>query len=435
MGCVLRCALLVLLCAPVAAEPAEERPEEAPPVAAEPAEERAEERPPPSWTRRALVPDEVTWASEEEVAFPLVLANKENSTLARLTAELEAHGAALRADLHKHGALLLRGFPVAEPADFEAVLLALGLELSSVYKPADATRTQLTQFTFTAADTAGFHTIAPHHEQAYSTRRPGTISFFCHTPPRDGGETPLLRTSGVLDEVSAATLERLRSTRARHRRTYASRQSAGGGRLTLRARLLRGATDWLVKRARLPLEPQSHYPPWQQVFQTEDRAEAAAWAAERRLNLTWDGPEPAARAQFASSVPHIVRHPATGDRRLVWQIHQWSYAAWQLSQRLLESRVPGRLSPVPFAPRARLANGISRLLGVRYVNTFAGGEAVEPALAEELVRAAWRHSTIFRWRRGDVLVIDNVNAMHGRLPTRDPLRRVLASLADVYDVR
>lgn len=389
----------------------------------------------PVWARRALREAELS-VKVNEPMFPLVLSNegaagvKPTTSLKVLLDDLVRHRTTLRADLASHGALLLRGFPIYEPNDFESVLLALGLSLADQYKPADARRTLLTNYTFTAADTAGYHFIPPHHEQAYSTFRPGVISFFCHTPPEQGGETPIFRTSNTLDELSPAFAARLRNTRVEHQRVYANQQDGASGKLNFRERLMRGMIDLLVKWLGLPLPPRTHHPPWQDVFQTAERSEAEAFAASLHLNLTFD--EKTSAAHYRASVPSVVSHPVTGDERLVWQVPQWSYASLRISHGLLDRDVPGRLSRIPFSWRACLANCVVRVLNLNYQISYANGECIEPGLAETLVELATRHGTYFHWLRGDVLVIDNVNAMHARMPCTDPHRRILTAISDFY---
>jgi alpha-ketoglutarate-dependent taurine dioxygenase len=43
-------------------------------------------------------------------------------------------------------------------------------------------------------------------------------------------------------------------------------------------------------------------------------------------------------------------------------------------------------------------------------------------------------ATVFRWQRGDVIIIDNIRAAHGRLNVSGP-RRILTALGDMYDVK
>jgi len=54
--------------------------------------------------------------------------------------------------------------------------------------------------------------------------------------------------------------------------------------------------------------------------------------------------------------------------------------------------------------------------------------------AERGVDAIWEKAVVFPWVKGDVLILDNVSAMHGRMPCTDGSRRILTAIADPYTV-
>ena len=132
------------------------------------------------WTRRGLAADELS-APQFDPMFPTVISSSGSDSDGGISADdlvaaVAENKALLREDLHAHGAILFRGFDIRGAPDFERVLRALDLDLLSTYKPADAKRTNVTDYVFTAADAPGYHIIPPHHEQAYSTNRPGVAS-------------------------------------------------------------------------------------------------------------------------------------------------------------------------------------------------------------------------------------------------------------------
>ena len=55
-----------------------------------------------------------------------------------------------------------------------------------------------------------------------------------------------------------------------------------------------------------------------------------------------------------------------------------------------------------------------------------------------LIDAAWANSDLFRWRQGDLLVLDNIRMGHGRLNVDNRQqaqpRRIAVAMADGYDV-
>ena len=51
-------------------------------------------------------------------------------------------------------------------------------------------------------------------------------------------------------------------------------------------------------------------------------------------------------------------------------------------------------------------------------------------------QATWRHAVVFHWRAGDVLILDNVDVMHARMPSYSPpgKRVILTALANPYTI-
>merc|ERR1719375_2365542 len=281
--------------------------------------------------------------------FPVVFANETANTsltFDEVVHSIEANREILRKQLDTHGALLFRGYDVNEPTDFERILRALGLALKNVYRPADARRSMVSEYVFTSADSPGYHIIPPHHEQTYSTFRPGVIAFFAKRPPTDThGETPLFRTASILNELPSDIVHKLWRKGVEHKRLYSSSsgsskpsepaESSESSFQSMRKKII----NFAVEQLRLPLPPTSaHQPPWQQVFQTSNKSEVLEFSARLGLNISWS--EQTDDAAYSAKVPNVVLHPSTGEPRLVWQAHQWSDSALKLNQKLLEERLP-----------------------------------------------------------------------------------------------
>lgn len=389
--------------------------------------------------------------------------------------------AQIRRDVLEIGGVLLRGFDVAGPADFERVLLRLGYDLLDDYTPADVRRNAVggCRFVFTASESPYCHWIGPHHEQSYSRRRPGIIGFYCAQPaaPGCGGETPIFQTRDCLAALDEPTRAQLRVP-VKHGRWYEHQDGRGPLRLFERngARRFfqrRGAQifDFLSTWLHLPLPNLRHHPPWQQVFHTEDEAEAEARVAARAHDLRWSmewkswAPTFRKHMAFASEVPIAVRHPVTGDERMTFAAAAFSHATNISTYREYERRVAHRgalrlwiklpwrehhswltVLKVPFAVRAFVADKVYRLwLGLAHGNwaackpSWRWGEQQHvdgnpTPFREAPYVGMWEHSKFVAWRRGDVMILDNVNAMHARAACQDPRRLVLTAIGDAYEV-
>jgi hypothetical protein len=77
-----------------------------------------------------------------------------------------------------------------------------------------------------------------------------------------------------------------------------------------------------------------------------------------------------------------------------------------------------------------------RLFGRQYRQVDSEGGSLGDEDARTITDAVWRHSVLFRWQEGDVLLLDNVNAMHARMPSYSaPGERViLTALANPFTI-
>jgi hypothetical protein len=60
---------------------------------------------------------------------------------------------------------------------------------------------------------------------------------------------------------------------------------------------------------------------------------------------------------------------------------------------------------------------------------YGDGTPIPPDEMAEIRRATWDHSVLFRWKKGDILVLDNILTGHGRMNVEGP-RKILTSFAD-----
>jgi hypothetical protein len=65
-------------------------------------------------------------------------------------------------------------------------------------------------------------------------------------------------------------------------------------------------------------------------------------------------------------------------------------------------------------------------------NTYYGdGSVIEPEVLEHLRQAYQKQMVSFTWEKGDVLMLDNMLAIHARTPFEPP-RKILVGMAEPY---
>ena len=105
-----------------------------------------------------------------------------------------------------------------------------------------------------------------------------------------------------------------------------------------------------------------------------------------------------------------------------------SHSLW----RVLWSRAQTDCDGVPFSAADSRQIIEARVLA----RTELAGHAGRTLTFRRRAQATWRHAVVFHWRAGDVLILDNVDVMHARMPSYSPPgeRVILTALANPYTI-
>ena len=279
---------------------------------------------------------------------------------------------ALVGELHRHGALLFRGFSVEGARAFQEIVRIFAPSLLG-YEGGDSPREIVTDRVYTSTSYPAAAPILLHNEMSYSREYPSLIAFYCEIPPAVGGATPLADCRQVLRSLPPELVDRFRRKRLR----YVQNLHAGVG---------------LGKS-------------WRDTFETDDREQVEAILRRRGAELQWkaDG-----SLRVAEVVDPIVTHPASGEQVFFSQAHLWHVSSLD--------------------PRTRAA--LQKLVSeddLYHACTFGDGSPIGEDDLGEIRRALDAATIELAWRKHDVLVLDNVLIAHGRRPFQGP-RRVLVAM-------
>jgi alpha-ketoglutarate-dependent taurine dioxygenase len=306
----------------------------------------------------------------------------------------------LSGQLREHGAVLLRGFAVGAPIEFEQVAQAIEPKLQNDYlgtSPRDA----LTEYVFSASELPPYYPIPQHCEMTFLRAPPRRLFFCCLVAPQGvGGETPLCDFRKVAAQLDPGVKEKFVRGGIRIVRNY---EGPGGGKRDL----------WKLKR-------------WDEMFLTTDKAKIEEKCAAQDFEVKW---QPGGRLRLISEQEALRTHPETGTE--AWfnhvQVFHQSSAASELR------RVHGRqkdLRSLALAGLARVVTAVRRRVtdpeALPMHCTHRDGSEIDEAALEHVREVIWRNMVAFRWQAGDVLAIDNFSMSHGRLPYRGPRQVVVA---------
>lgn len=271
------------------------------------------------------------------------------------------------------GGVLLRGFDVPSVAGFQAFASDYGHPLLN-YEFASTPRSAVSSGVYTSTEYPAHQHIPLHNEQAYTREWPMKIWFHCVTAPASGGETPIADSRAIYRGMPPA----------------------------LRQRFAEGLCYVRNYSADFDLT-------WQQVFQTESRAEVEAYCRRSAIECEWkdDG-----ELRTLQRCQGVERHPATGE--MVWFNQAHLFHASNLQAEVRES--------------------LEDMLGADNLPRnvcFADGSPIPDGMLDEVRAVLAANTVIFPWRSGDILMLDNMLVAHARTPFSGP-RKVVVAMAQPH---
>ena len=286
--------------------------------------------------------------------------------LARRHAEIELTLAAV-------GGVLFRGFEVPSVQAFQAFAAAFGHPLLS-YDFGSTPRSEVGGGVYTSTEYPAHQHIPLHNEQAYTREWPMKIWFHCVTAAPIGGETPIADSRAVLRRMPAA----------------------------IRARFEPGLV-YVRNHGDFDL-------PWQQVFNTDERAQVEAFCRRARIRWEWLDDGGLRTWQHCQA---IETHPHTGEEVWFNQAHLFHVSNLQ----------------------AEVRASLEELLGAENLPRnvlHADGSPIPDEIFDEIRAVLAQETVSFPWQPGDVLMLDNMLAAHARTPFEGP-RKVVVAMAEPHD--
>lgn len=270
--------------------------------------------------------------------------------------------------LHRHGAVLFRGFDLGTVTAFEAFAEALSPGLHGTY--GDLPKKEGGRNVYRSTPYPEREMILYHNESSHLESWPGKQWFFCEQPSRVGGATPLADIRQVLECLPAEVVADFERKGLMYSRTF----TAG-------------------------VEPS-----WESFFGSSDRAVVEQRCREQGTDFEWLDSE---TLQVRTRCPAVIRHPLTGERAFFNQL--------QLHH--------------PFCLGEEMREDLLDMFGVdRLPRMVSYGDGM-PIADEVMVLVGQAYETCavrFDWRKGDVAMLDNMLTAHARDPYEEPRLIVVA---------
>jgi alpha-ketoglutarate-dependent taurine dioxygenase len=298
---------------------------------------------------------------------PIVVADPAGDT-ERWAAE---HRNALRTLVAERGSLLVRGLGLRNATETEAVFRQLGSLMTEV--EAFAPRRRYAENVYSASKWPPNQPMCVHHELSYTLAPPGLMLFACLVTATNGGATPVVASSSVLQALPAQLVERFER---------------------LGWLLIRNYNDDVGASIA-------------ESFGTDDRRAVEMYCRANAIEFEW---QPGGGLRTWQRRSAIVRHPRTGQRCWFNQIaflNQWTMDP-EVREYLVEMYGEDGL---PFDTR------------------FGNGDPIGADIVQAINEAYEAHAVRESWQAGDLLLVDNVGTAHGREPFEGP-REIVVAMAD-----
>lgn len=311
-----------------------------------------------------------------ESIFPMIYSAEVSGSSADIASWVAEHRGVLEDQLALHGAILFRGLGLVDDQDFDGFIRAFDWpNFTYAESLSNAVRRNRTELVFTANEAPPEVSIFLHHEMAQTPIFPSKLFFFCEQAAENGGATPICRSDILFQRLQQQVPEFVADCAAkgvRYSQTMPAKEDMASGQ----------GRSW---SSTLSVDNT-------ESAESRDQAEAKleklgytwAWQADNSLYVT-------------TPVLPAVRELADGKTVFFNQLIA-AFRGWK------DARNTGGKS-ICFGDGAAIS---------------LDDMAVAIEVADEL-------TFDIPWQSGDVALVDNFLAMHGRRPFEGQ-RKVLASL-------
>ncbi len=306
------------------------------------------------------------------IDFPYIWNNDSNDALKNV---FKNNYEEVKSKLLIHGVVLFKNYGVDTIEKFEDCVSGFP-EKPLDYIDGNSPRTKLQGKVYTSTEHPAEAFISLHNELSYANLWPKHLFFCCEVPALEGGSTVIADSRKILNDLSGNTRELFVSKGVQYIRNLHGGFGAG--------------------------------PSWQDTFETSSKEEIEAYCKAGDIQWKWDDNENLRLIQIRNAV---INHPETGES--VWfnqadQFHP-STNSKDVYEALLEIYEDDFHSMPQYA-------------------CFGDGTDIPMKILDEIREVVERNTKVFVWEKGDVMVVDNVLAAHGRTPFKGP-RKILVSMS------
>ncbi|MCD0468049.1 TauD/TfdA family dioxygenase [Flavobacterium sp. ENC] len=309
----------------------------------------------------------------EENKYPMTITFKDGS-MDKFLAYYEENKEVIEDRLRNIGAIHVVGINIDNVDKFGTLMKNLCPKAPD-FLDGNSSRGKYSSNVYNASEYDEASIVRLHTEFSYSNIYPKKIFFCCQNPASTGGQTTVGDCKKALELIEPEVVKAFDEKEI----IYIRNLHSGGGL----------------------------GPSWQEAFETEDKDFMEAYCKENGIEVNWKAN---GIVRLTQRRPAIRKHPVTGDRLWFNQVDQFFPAIYgeEIYETLLEMN-GGEKDALPMFSR------------------FADGTEIKKEYIENIIKVLDDITIPVPWQKGDLLMVDNMTALHGRLPFTGP-RKILASM-------
>ncbi|MDF1758895.1 MAG: TauD/TfdA family dioxygenase [Legionellaceae bacterium] len=339
--------------------------------------------------------------------FPIVFEATNNKTVDFLNSFLEDNSEKIMADITTYGAILFRGFAVESSKNFEDAVLSIQdmQGISQHFMPAPGRThvggTKYVLHTSSIIKTGGTCSMGVFHHENYNTCDVASyISFCCLEPSKLGGETGLVDMSAVYDELNSKLKQKLESS------TYFVRK----WRISIVAKkykISRSEVRSLAREYGLPVVNDEF------IYLYKPSILVHPISKKKSFHLHFNKVKDVRRALIKNFAPSYL-----GWR---WVLHRiaWRFDVIYTNLRLIGYILKSHQVLISFF-KFIAKNDPKKTFDKNPQKNNCSNAQVDSIFkrkdSDEIARLMRKNYSSFLWRKGDILIVDNILLAHSGMP-------------------
>lgn len=278
----------------------------------------------------------------------------------------------LEQQLLNYGALLFRGFAISSEAELAKFVSEFSHKELLNYAGGASPRSEIAGKVYNSTEYPPNLTLALHNELSYTDEFPSHLFFCCLIAPKTGGETSIADSRRILKNIEPGIVGIFKRKNVMYIRNLDGCLGSGYS--------------------------------WQDAFETENKAEAEKRCRKIGANFEW---KTNGVLRISQIRPATIVHPKTGEEVWFNQAHGFHPSA------LDTETYQAFISVMPEED-------------FRLNCKFGDGSPIPVEMLDEIRNVLNEETILFPWQAGDVLVLDNLLAAHGRMPFSGARKIILA---------